>query len=34
MTPVHIIGMELNLIRLTDDAIYVCGFGGEDGGVA
>jgi hypothetical protein len=31
--PVHIVGMELNLNRLPDDAILVPGFGGEDGGV-
>jgi hypothetical protein len=31
--PVHIVGMELNLNRLPDDAIPVPGFGGEDGGV-
>jgi hypothetical protein len=30
--PVHIVGMELNLNRLPDDAIHVPGFGGEDGG--
>jgi hypothetical protein len=31
--PVRIVGMELNLNRLPDDAIPVPGFGGEDGGV-
>jgi hypothetical protein len=33
MHPVHIVGMELNLNCLPDDAIHVSGFGGEDGGV-
>jgi hypothetical protein len=29
--PVHTVGMELNLSSLPDNAIHVCGFGGEDG---
>jgi hypothetical protein len=29
---VHIVGMELNLNGLPDDAVHVSGFSGEDGG--
>jgi hypothetical protein len=30
---VHIVGMELNLNSLPNDAIHVSGFSGEDGGL-
>jgi hypothetical protein len=29
---VHIVGMELNLNGLSNDAVHVSGFSGEDGG--
>jgi hypothetical protein len=30
---VHIVGMELNLNDLPNNAIHVTGFSGEDGGI-